>query len=165
MTPCNSPNCRQSTALSPVIFWNHIATNIRIYSYVNSLYKVQIYSNLFVVLQCYHFVGEHTCRCMYTSASAKHWCMWPHGIEGPCGPKFINLGIDVQQGPCYQNTRAHPPNDNPSTRYLLPNFVHFFDGVTDNNSKRHVTADNNGAIGATESFMFQLIFARIYEWE
>ena len=46
--------------------------NQQTHSYVNSLYKVQIYSDLFVVLQCYHFVGEHTCRCIYTSASAKH---------------------------------------------------------------------------------------------
>jgi len=57
------------------------------------------------------------------------------------GPKFTNLGPDVQQAPSINR-----PNFVlfwQLVRYLLPNLVNFVDGITDThtqNSKRHVSA-------------------------
>jgi len=48
---------------------------------------------------------------------------------GPPGPKFTSLGGDVQEG-TLSSCQISSPSDNPSTRYLLPKFVDFVDGLT-----------------------------------
>jgi len=53
--------------------------------------------------------------------------------RGPLGPRFINLGTDIQQGPIYQSAKFRPVVTTyvVCTRYLLPDFVDFVDSVTD----------------------------------
>jgi len=46
-------------------------------------------------------------------------------------PQFTYLGDGVQQGPLYQAAKFRPGSENPSTRYMLPKFADFVDGVTD----------------------------------
>jgi len=50
----------------------------------------------------------------------------PGGLPGP---KFTNLGNDVQQGPEYQYAKFSQ-RDNLSARHLLPSLIDFIGGVT-----------------------------------
>jgi len=50
--------------------------------------------------------------------------------QGPPVRKFTNLGDDVQQGPLYPAAKFRPVLKTPLTRYLLPKFADFVDGVT-----------------------------------
>jgi len=49
-----------------------------------------------------------------------------------CELWFTSLSGDVQQDPRLSSCQILSPSDNPCTRYLLPKFVDFVDGVTDN---------------------------------
>jgi len=61
-----------------------------------------------------------------------------YGVPGGLpGPKFTNLGTDVQQGPDYHYAKF-APCDNLSARYLLPNFIDFVGGVT---TKKQIVND------------------------
>ena len=53
----------------------------------------------------------------------------PVSQEDPLGQKFTNVGPDVWAP--FVKCQILSRSDSPSTRYLLPNFVHFVDGVTD----------------------------------
>jgi len=56
-------------------------------------------------------------------------------LVDPFGPKFTNLGINVQQGRSITVSRS----DNLCTRYLLTNFVDFVDSVADKQTKKQQT--------------------------
>ena len=55
---------------------------------------------------------------------------------GPWGQSLPIVAIMYSRTPVW-TCQISSPSENPSTRYLLPNFVDFVDNVIDKNSKRH----------------------------
>jgi len=75
--------------------------------------------------------------------------------RGPLGPKVTGLGGGVHQ-PHLAICKILSHSDNPSLRYLLPNFVDFVAGMTHKTTKPQETV-NNMSLHYTQQQLFKLV--------